>query len=649
VIPRCRWIWGALLVSQFVLALPQARAQGFFYDNEARKFIQKVQADLLSAELALKERISAVDAASKAAIASTQQESQARSEAVARQAAQRVEASESRVREALEALAATLNRRIDGTNASLRDELNRQGAALLAQQGVLGENQAVLQGDMKAQALQQDEFNRAAAARLQDLTKDTGALKGSQTVLEGDFRDQVRKQDDFNVSAAARLRDLDNSIAALKAGRIEVSRAIDQLREDVQKWLAPLQSSADQLTRDLTAVQRTLRDHATLIADNRRRADEESRKLDERIKEFVEALSEGKVQWQKALAEQDASQAQRLAGAVREFEQKSRQAEERSARLEQALRVAQERADKVDTLIARADERLALADQRLAEAARRLADAERRLGEVDRTLADLDQRLGEGDKRSADAEGRISEAEKQLLRADARLGEFDSSRSQAEDRAREADARLGRLDEALRRADERQTQADARSAKLDERAQRMETRWRLVDDQARQRAAEPDLSPLGQRVDKLDDRLRKLEPVPVVLDGREFLAPPEEKRLYDEAIGSLAKSDFPRAADQFNQFVRRFPSSPYLGWALFWHGQALLGQREFRRAVSSFARMTDEMSEHPKAPDAMLGLAAGQLELKDKAAARRTLDALLRLYPSSEASRIARQRLLSIK
>jgi tol-pal system protein YbgF len=171
----------------------------------------------------------------------------------------------------------------------------------------------------------------------------------------------------------------------------------------------------------------------------------------------------------------------------------------------------------------------------------------------------------------------------------------------------------------------------------------------VVDEQARQRGMDADLSPLGQRVGQIEDRLRKLEPMKVSLDGEEFSSQPEEKRSYDEAIGLMAKGDFIRAGELFSQFLRRHPSSGYTGWVRFWWGQALMGQREYRAAIASFRALVNELPNHPKAPEAMLALASSQVELKDRASARKSLEELLRLYPDSDASKLGRQRLVSMK
>ena len=61
---------------------------------------------------------------------------------------------------------------------------------------------------------------------------------------------------------------------------------------------------------------------------------------------------------------------------------------------------------------------------------------------------------------------------------------------------------------------------------------------------------------MGQAV---DERLRKLEPQKVALDGSEFLADPEEKRQYDEAIALLRAGDFDKAAWPLTAFQRALP------------------------------------------------------------------------------------------
>ena len=147
----------------------------------------------------------------------------------------------------------------------------------------------------------------------------------------------------------------------------------------------------------------------------------------------------------------------------------------------------------------------------------------------------------------------------------------------------------------------------------------------------------------------VDERVRKLEPQKVTLDGKEFVADPEEARLYDDAMATLRKGDFAGAASALLAFQKRFPKSGYAESVQFWLGNAQYGKREYREAMVSFRSLVAAAPESPRAPEALLSLANCQLELKDSKGARKTLDDLLKAYPKSEAAQAGRERLASLK
>ncbi len=82
---------------------------------------------------------------------------------------------------------------------------------------------------------------------------------------------------------------------------------------------------------------------------------------------------------------------------------------------------------------------------------------------------------------------------------------------------------------------------------------------------------------------------------------------------------------------------------------LFWLGNAQYGNRQYAAAIASFRALVSNAPGHPKAPEALLAIANCQAELKDRPAARRTLDELLRQYPQSEAAQAGRDRLATLK
>lgn len=147
----------------------------------------------------------------------------------------------------------------------------------------------------------------------------------------------------------------------------------------------------------------------------------------------------------------------------------------------------------------------------------------------------------------------------------------------------------------------------------------------------------------------VDERIRKLEPISVTLDDKQFLADPEEKRIYDDAFALIRKGDFAAAAPALSAFLRRYPSSGYGDSALFWLGNAQYGVRQYKDAIVTFRQLVSNRPDHAKAPEALLAIANCQVELKDAKGARKTIGELVQQYPKSEAAQAGRERLASLK
>ncbi|HEY0822466.1 MAG TPA: tol-pal system protein YbgF, partial [Ramlibacter sp.] len=143
--------------------------------------------------------------------------------------------------------------------------------------------------------------------------------------------------------------------------------------------------------------------------------------------------------------------------------------------------------------------------------------------------------------------------------------------------------------------------------------------------------------------------LRKFEPVQVTVDGKEFSADPGEQRDFEGALAAFRKGDFVAAQAAFADFVRKYPASGYRPTALFWLGNAQYANRDYRGAIANFRALLQQAPDHPRAPEAVLSIANCQIELKDNASARRTLDDLVKAYPQSEAASAARERLARLR
>ena len=147
----------------------------------------------------------------------------------------------------------------------------------------------------------------------------------------------------------------------------------------------------------------------------------------------------------------------------------------------------------------------------------------------------------------------------------------------------------------------------------------------------------------------LDDRLRQIEPSKVAIDGREFMADPEEKKAYESALATLRGGDYAAAVMQLQAFQKRYSASGYADSVRFWLGNAQYGKRDYRDAIATFRAFVAAAPDHPRAPEALLALANTQAELKDPRSARKTIEDLVKTYPQSEAAVAGKERLASLK
>lgn len=162
-----------------------------------------------------------------------------------------------------------------------------------------------------------------------------------------------------------------------------------------------------------------------------------------------------------------------------------------------------------------------------------------------------------------------------------------------------------------------------------------------------------DLSDIQQRqkdiTQGVDERLRKLEPLKVSADGREFLAEPAEKQNFEAAMAVFRAGDFKAADAAYEAFLKRYPRSGYAPTALFWLGNAQYANRDYKAAIANFQTLLKQVPDHPRAPEAMLAIANCQLEMDDTRSARRTLDELIKTHPKSEAAKTGKQALSRLR
>ena len=157
------------------------------------------------------------------------------------------------------------------------------------------------------------------------------------------------------------------------------------------------------------------------------------------------------------------------------------------------------------------------------------------------------------------------------------------------------------------------------------------------------------LDELRDLVTSTDSRLSQLEPTTVTVDNENFTVGPKEKADYETAMTALRGGDFEAAGGVLQNLLKEFPESGYTPSTLFWLGNAYYASGQYGAALNTFDELTSKFATHARVPEAMLAKANCQVELRDKAGAKKNLEALIGQFPASEAAQAAKQRLDALK
>jgi tol-pal system protein YbgF len=194
-----------------------------------------------------------------------------------------------------------------------------------------------------------------------------------------------------------------------------------------------------------------------------------------------------------------------------------------------------------------------------------------------------------------------------------------------------------------------QATAQLRSALLDLQGQIDRLKSELAQSLGAQERLARDLTELQLRqkdvLISVDDRLRRFEPVPATIDGREVMVDPVEKADHDKAMALFRQADFAAAQGALESFVLRHAASAYVPSALFWLGNAQYANKAYKESMANFQKLLSMAPNHPRAAESMLAISNVQIELKDMKAARKTLEDLIVAYPLAETAGTARERL----
>lgn len=136
---------------------------------------------------------------------------------------------------------------------------------------------------------------------------------------------------------------------------------------------------------------------------------------------------------------------------------------------------------------------------------------------------------------------------------------------------------------------------------------------------------------------------------PVVQSQAVAANPAEEKAAYDQAFQSLKDLRYADAAEGFQAFLARYPSSDYADNAQYWLGESYYVTRNYDIALDAFNGLLSKYPDSSKTPDALLKIGYTHYELKQWDQARAALEQVKQQFPDTTLARLADNRLRSMR
>ncbi len=120
---------------------------------------------------------------------------------------------------------------------------------------------------------------------------------------------------------------------------------------------------------------------------------------------------------------------------------------------------------------------------------------------------------------------------------------------------------------------------------------------------------------------------------------------PDEQAAFDNPMGLFRSGKYKEAATGFEAFARDYPNSQLVPEATFYQGSSLYASKDFKPAIQKLQGMVQASPQDPRAADALLIVAASQIELNSMAGAKTTLQKIVKDYPQTSAAETAKSRL----
>ena len=86
----------------------------------------------------------------------------------------------------------------------------------------------------------------------------------------------------------------------------------------------------------------------------------------------------------------------------------------------------------------------------------------------------------------------------------------------------------------------------------------------------------------------------------------------------------------------------------YTAAAQYWLGTSYYAVKDFPAAIAAQQSLIEHFPDSPRVPEALLNIAASQMDSNDRKGAKATLTRITKDFPDSEQAKLAKDRLASL-
>ncbi|MDC0185571.1 tol-pal system protein YbgF [Gammaproteobacteria bacterium] len=118
---------------------------------------------------------------------------------------------------------------------------------------------------------------------------------------------------------------------------------------------------------------------------------------------------------------------------------------------------------------------------------------------------------------------------------------------------------------------------------------------------------------------------------------------------YQKAFDLIKVGEYLAAEESLSIFIDLYSDTGFIDDAIYWLGESFYAQKKYNKALKEFQKITKEYPNSEKLVEAILKTGFTQFELGDVEKSIKTLNQLIKSYPDSSSSRLAKEKLNSIK